>query len=187
MTAGVVLVQDGDSRALLLSVEGLPEDVDAEERELRTALESAGAPAPNALEAPNATQAWAEFLAEGEEEACLVRVGVPPQYLHPYWSMVQQHEPGTAWLFDIAAGHVYARKSVAPMEVGGWLAALRQPALALRGYAVVLAAPDAVMNQIDRWGYRPDGIAIMRRLKAALGSGGDPQSGRIRGVRRHLS
>jgi hypothetical protein len=38
-----------------------------------------------------------------------------------------------------------------------WVEQVRQPALALRGYAVVLAAPAAVLGEIDRWGYQADG------------------------------
>jgi FAD/FMN-containing dehydrogenase len=45
------------------------------------------------------------------------------------------------------------------------VAALRQPALAVRGYAAFVQPP--LDSRLARWGYRPDGLAIMRRIKAA--------------------
>ena len=45
------------------------------------------------------------------------------------------------------------------------LAALRQPALAVRGYAALVQPP--LDSPLDRWGYRPDGLDVMRRIKAA--------------------
>jgi FAD/FMN-containing dehydrogenase len=37
--------------------------------------------------------------------------------------------------------------------------------LAVRGYAAFVQPP--LDSRLERWGYRPDGLAIMRRIKAA--------------------
>ena len=67
----------------------------------------------------------------------------------------------------MANGLIYA--AFAPPDAGAartWLDALRQPALALRGYAVLMAQPAALRGAFDAWGYRPDGIEFMRQIKA---------------------
>ena len=37
-----------------------------------------------------------------------------------------------------------------------WIATVRQPAVALGGYGVVMAAPPGLTDPAGRWGYRPD-------------------------------
>jgi FAD/FMN-containing dehydrogenase len=39
------------------------------------------------------------------------------------------------------------------------------------GYAMVMSLPEQMQGKLDRWGYRPEGLAIMHRLKARW----DPQ------------
>ena len=46
-----------------------------------------------------------------------------------------------------------------------WVEQVRQPALALRGYAVVQNGPDAVVGEIDRRGYWADGIEIANAIQ----------------------
>src|SRR5207248_5537824 len=71
-----------------------------------------------------------------------------------------------AFLADMSSGLVYA---VRPSDdVNGaqeWLERLRQPALAIDGYAVVMDMPGSWQGVIDRWGYRPQAIDLMQRLK----------------------
>ncbi len=50
-------------------------------------------------------------------------------------------------------------------EAREWLERLRQPALAIDGYAVVMDMPGAWQGVIDRWGYSPQAIDLMRGLK----------------------
>jgi hypothetical protein len=45
------------------------------------------------------------------------------------------------------------------------LKALRAPALGLEGYAVVMDAPAEIARRLDRWGYAPQGIDVMKALK----------------------
>ena len=50
-------------------------------------------------------------------------------------------------------------------EAGAWLEKLRQPAVALDGYAVVMDLPEHWQGKLDRWGYQPEAIDLMRGLK----------------------
>ena len=65
---------------------------------------------------------------------------------------------GDAFVADIATGSVY----VAPAPVAH-VAALREAAHKSGGYAVVIGAPNA---GLDPWGYTPETLPLMRRLKA---------------------
>jgi len=59
-------------------------------------------------------------------------------------------------------------------EPDAWLEQLRRPALALNGYAMVMDMPETPAtgyHTLDRWGYQPQAIDVMHRLKAQW----DPQ------------
>ena len=111
---------------------------------------------------------WSEFIRSADAAPCLVRMGIPPRHLGVYWSMVAAAaRASAAWCCDVANGLLYA--ALAPGEEDArlaWLDNVRQPALALGGYAVVMAVAGARSPELDRWGYRPDGIDLMRRIKA---------------------
>ena len=156
-------------------MEGLAEDVAAEQEELASYLRQAGGPPPTPVEAGAATAAWAEFLGQAPGDASVVRVGVPPQHLGLYWAMIpEEARHGARWLVDVAAGLLYGQfRASSSAAARSWLDAVRQPALALRGYAVLLHGPAAHTATLDRWGYRPDGLALMRRLKGRWDPTGD--------------
>jgi len=174
--AGVVLAQAVAMPAnpsapwlLAITLEGLAEDVEAEQAALAALLRKAGAPDPVAVEQQSATGVWSEFIHSAEAAPCLVRIGIPPRQVRAYWAMVADTARAcAAWCCDVADGLLYA--ALAPAEgddaIFSWLDNVRQPALALGGYAVVMTASDANGPALDRWGYRPDGIDLMRRIKA---------------------
>jgi glycolate oxidase subunit GlcD len=171
-TTGVVLapaLPGAESAAapwqLLITVEGLAEDVDAEVAELAAALRKAGAAAPSDGTV-TATGAWAALLGAAGDDGCLVRAGVPARALQAYWAMIPVLERNAAtWCVDVSNGLAYAlHPGAADDTLTPWLAAVREPALALGGYAAVMAAH--VASQIDRTGYRPEGEEVVRRLKA---------------------
>ncbi len=163
-TASVVITPGstfGEPFLLSFTLEGLPEDVAAEQQELATALRKAGAPSLRTVE-QSGVAAWRRFLNEPGEQ---LRVGVPPQHLRLWWSMISQTvREQSRWFFDVAAGQVWITPRRGAMDAQR-LAALRQPALAVRGYAALVQPP--LDSRLDRWGYRPDGLDIMRRIKAA--------------------
>lgn len=157
---------------LAYTAEGMPEDVQAELMQVRQALELAGAPQPAAVSTCSATSIWTSLLGHSAGSSLKVRAGVPPRDLPAYIQdqSALLHE-GT-FIADIASGFLYAIRSADKLtESHAWLEGLRRPALAREGYAIVTGMPDPWHDKIDRWGYEPEGLDIMRRLKAQW----DPQ------------
>ena len=153
---------------MTITLEGLPEDVAEEEKALTAALRQAGAPRPVAGAAQTATDVWAQFLGDASAAQGLLRVGVPAQHLLACWQMLQAAAPvgATTWLFDVAAGLAYAAGTTEQPLAADWVSAVRQPALALGGYGALMLAPPGLTGPAMRWGYRPDALAVMERLKA---------------------
>jgi len=72
----------------------------------------------------------------------------------------------SACFVDVAAGLVYLRapgEDVATAQ--SWVEQIRQPALALRGYAVVQDGPASVLAALDCCGYQADGAAIADAIR----------------------
>jgi D-lactate dehydrogenase (cytochrome) len=164
---------------LCYTAEGISQDVQAELAEVRATLARLGAPPPIIL-SRRETQSdfedvgdrggtrdiWADWMGTADAPLPLVRVGLPPKDLRGW--IVQALAEGlltsetsiteaVPFIADFASGHCYVRgvKSIAP---------LRQAALARGGYAIVLRA-DRDVSPEHRWGYRPEALAQMRRLK----------------------
>jgi len=174
-TTGVVLCRDVDSGdraapyALVFTLEGVTDDIDAEQDALQTALTAAGAPQPAPFEATAAT-VWATFAGaarpEGSRGQSLARVGVPPSKLSAYWQqLAPARQTAAAWCFDVGNHLLYGRYPGDAAQTAAWLNAVRAPALALGGYAAVMDTVWPV--DLDRWGYTPSALDQMRKLKAA--------------------
>ncbi|HEX6780325.1 MAG TPA: FAD-linked oxidase C-terminal domain-containing protein [Ktedonobacterales bacterium] len=157
---------------LAYTAEGIPEDVEAELGQVRQALRAAGAPDVLETEAISGTDLWVAMTGGSAERTLQARIGVPakdlPAYLESQIALLEQGP----FIADIAAGIV---SSVAPAgadadqdKARAWVEALRRPALALDGYAVVTTLPEPLQQAIDRWGYHADGYQIMKALKARL-------------------
>src|SRR5262249_37453630 len=143
--------------------EGLDEDIAAETEALTTLLREANAPALIKMDNLTATAQWASFLAEGGEQATLVRIGIPAGRVGDYWGqLAPAAQAQAAWCVDVGNHLLYARADLDAATSASWLAPLRKPALGLGGYAVVIATPH---EEVDRWGYTPDGLALMRAIK----------------------
>jgi D-lactate dehydrogenase (cytochrome) len=173
-TSGVVLLSGvvipGILRApytLIFSAEGMDEDITPEFNEIGETLKSTGAPRIREVSTQSATDLWAEFMESRQPDQLLVRVGVPPGTLSTYMNQVPQAlRASTTWCFDVASGFAYAVAS--PPTAGKtaeWLAALREPALVLDGYAVIMQTPDGSRGHLDAWGYRPEALDMMTKLK----------------------
>ena len=69
----------------------------------------------------------------------------------------------------LASSSLTASDSIADLSFLHWLVNERekacQPALALRGYAVVQDGPAAIMDEIDRWEHRTDGEDVAEAIK----------------------
>jgi glycolate oxidase subunit GlcD len=149
---------------LVYSAEGLAEDVQAELKQIRQALHLIGSPDPQELEMLTGTDIWSGLLGEGIGKAVQIRIGLPagelPAYLQDQLALLNEG----AFIADIANGFIYVLRQPG-VEIRSWLETLRHSALLREGYAVVLDMPEAVHGSLERWGYQPQGSALMRALK----------------------
>ena len=178
MAAGVVVHQDGaGQQRLTFTLEGLPEDVRAEAAAISAALRKAGAQTIEEGGERTATALWCKHLGAADG-SLLMRAGVPPQHLALFWQMVAAEvRTAGACFVDVAAGLVYVRASGADAATAQrTVEAIRQPALALRGYAVVQDGPADMLAALDRHGYRADGAAVADAIRARW----DPQGVLVR-------
>ncbi len=138
------------SYALIYTAEGMPEDVNAELAQVRAVLRDENIGNLAQLDAPSANDVWADFL-RTESNALTLRAGVAPKDLPAFVGGLALGD--APFIADIANGMLYTRG--APVEI------LRPAALKLGGYAIVLSG-----QTNDHWGYQPEGLEIMRALKA---------------------
>ncbi len=168
VASAVVLVDDGGGAGrylLLYTAEGTPEEVEVELGEVEQTWGRAGFETI-ADSQQTGSEAWAELLGTAGGDLLAVRAGVPVKHLAGYLGSLPE-PPGGRLMVDYAAGLVYAlRRPRSAGEARSWLERLRRPALALGGYAIVLSAPGEIASGLDRWGYQPEALDIMGRLKA---------------------
>ena len=175
LTASSILLSKGysdaqahvplDTYLLSYTAEGIAEDVQAELAQVRSVLKQASMPEPLEVENVTGTNIWCTLL--GQAASTVVRVAVPirdlPSYMESQPTLWQEEQ--SSWIADFGSGFIYVLKTgSAPIDP--WLTSLRQPALALTGYALVMSMPDDPATQVKRWGYQPESLDIMRRLKA---------------------
>ncbi|HZO75318.1 MAG TPA: FAD-linked oxidase C-terminal domain-containing protein [Ktedonobacteraceae bacterium] len=152
---------------LAYTAEGLPEDVQAELSQVRQTLQAAGAPEPVESESISGTDIWVETLRSGLGASLQVRVGIPVRELPAYVQDQAQVLNEGNFIADIGNGLVYAlNECITVQDAQTWLGKLRRPALAIEGYASIMDAPILLQGKLDRWGYQPQALDIMRRLKA---------------------
>jgi FAD/FMN-containing dehydrogenase len=172
---------------LSYTAEGLPEDVETELNLVRAALRAEKAPEPFRAEAFAGTQLWCSLLGETTNAKIKVRCGVAPKDLVTYaQSQIQALSPvGTdletgPLLLDFASGFLYAAADLEHLgEAQAWVDRLRQAALRLGGYTLVVDMPAEWSGRLDRFGCsiaagsssaagcRPEALPLMRALKAA--------------------
>jgi hypothetical protein len=146
---------------LTVTLEGLPEDVRAEADEITVATAQGRRPEHDAASCPPPRPVGATISTQRDEDDLLLRAGVPPQHLALYWQMLPEDgaRAGT-WFVDVAAGQIYGQWAVDGGEMAQRrVEQVRQPALALRGYAVVLAAPGQCWGRSTAGGI---GLRVMR-------------------------
>jgi D-lactate dehydrogenase (cytochrome) len=156
---------------LVFTAEGHPQDVTAELLAARTALEGAGIKHVLETESLAGVDLWAELLREGGSHA---RIGLPPKDLSDYLEANGSalNPDSTSHIVDFASGLIH----LCPAEMGQVLA-LREPALALGGYAILASSNGEGDSRVDRWGYAPETLPLMRRLKERWDPAGCLNSG----------
>ncbi|WP_307720574.1 FAD-binding oxidoreductase [Dictyobacter kobayashii] len=175
LTASAIVLTRGGAQApennssylLAYTAEGVPEDVQAELDQVTDVLQRLNVPAPFSTETLTGTELWTSSIRDAGQDALVVRIGVPVKNLAIYLEGVASLLHETSYVVDFANGFVYAiHSSKNPRAAQEWLDALRQAALTLHGYAIVLAQPAALEGQLERWGYQPSSLEVMQRLKA---------------------
>ena len=159
---------------LIYTAEGLVEDVDAELAEVRAVLESEGLQAivlgtegglmPNASQTTRETvsgsEAWGAWL---RHEGAVVRVGVAPKDLARLMVEIGSLLEDSSCVADFTSGTLWLRGS-------DEIEPVRQAARFLGGYAIVSPRPanqaPRADSRVDPWGHTPDGLDLMRALKA---------------------
>jgi glycolate oxidase subunit GlcD len=150
---------------LAYTAEGLPEDVQAELEQVQQALQVLGCPDAIEVDDLGATDIWTELLS-GTAGSLQVRVGVPARDLPVYIQDQSATLEAGSFLADLSSGFVYVIQQPETFEEAEQtLNMLRAPALGLEGYAVVVDAPGEIADRLDRWGYIPQGIEVMKALK----------------------
>lgn len=155
---------------LIYSAEGVQEDVNAELDQAREVLHRAGATGLLQVDKPSGSDIWADWVRSaasqpGQQGARLplARLGLPPKELPRFLVEQGLKLDSPDWLADIASGQLYLKGE---FDLPG----LRQASLGLGGYAILLAAAEG-SGTVDPWGYTPEGLDLMRGIKAAW----DPQ------------
>ncbi len=163
LTASAILVCKGytdNTYTIHYTAEGLVEDVQAELDQVRDVLKTIGTPNAQDVEL-SGTDVWTSMLAEGT----VIRVGVPAKDLSLYMQENSANINEGDFVADMSSGCLYAIRTGENAEtIKPWLAALRRPALAHDGYALVMRHAEEIPS-IERWGYRPQALDVMKRLK----------------------
>ncbi len=150
---------------LVYTAEGIAEDVEAELAEVRRILQKEQAAPPTEVATLSGTDIWAALLGDTQRNIQM-RVGVPAKDMAAYINDQSALLQRGAFLADIGNGLLYATKNTNDAtRAHRWIEQLRTPALALEGYAVVITMPEEWHEAIDRWGYRPQALDVMRTLK----------------------
>ncbi len=171
LVASAVVVWKGNDGGeepftLAYTAEGLPEEVDAEMRAVRSLLRDVKAPSPQAAEGTPALERWAQTLTPDSPDALAVRVGLPPRHLERYVQVASEWLEPAAIFVDVPHGLLYLQARFSNEEAAhAWLKALTEHATALGGYTWVMEAPSAWAITARRRGYRPDTLDLMRALK----------------------
>ncbi len=151
---------------LAYTAEGLAEEVDAELAQVRDTIEKAGARYSQTNELTG-TDRWANLLSRVESDTWQMRIGIPPQRVQQFVHEQSDVLETSSFLIDIASSLIYTTIQHEQFsEAKTWIEHLRQSALSMNGYGILMTMPDPWITEIDRWGYHPECFDLMRGLKA---------------------
>ncbi len=150
---------------LIYTAEGLAEDVAAELLQARGVLEVGGVGRVDQNHTLSGSEVWGHWLQADEKGSngvqkitSLVRVGVAPKDLPSLLKILAPSLNESSYIADLANGMMY-------IQNGGDLANIRAEAHKANGYAVRLTAPKHMIETTDHWGYFPESLELMRKLK----------------------
>lgn len=180
VSAGLVIVPSQalamaikEPYALLVTTEGIAEDVHSELAELTAQVATLSAPAPMPLTEQTSSSVWAATLAQAGHDALLVRVGVPPKALATYCQAIApQLAAATQWVSDPVHGLLYLIAQPAALAAAkAWLTAIRDLAQQAAGYAMIMQLPAAYASSLRRWDQPGQTAQLMQQLRQCW----DPQ------------
>ncbi|MEW5720706.1 MAG: FAD-linked oxidase C-terminal domain-containing protein, partial [Chloroflexota bacterium] len=153
--------------ALVCTAEGIPEDVEAELAQVCAALKEIGATQPMEVAAPSGTELWQELGARAQPNALQVRVGIAPKDVAACARERAALLDVGSFLIDVANGQITIVAEMGePDRAKRWLEELQRAAFGIGGYAIATALPEEMRSVVDRWGYCPESLNLMRALKA---------------------
>jgi D-lactate dehydrogenase (cytochrome) len=151
---------------LIYTAEGLAEDVAAEILQARGVLEVGDAGRVDQNDTLSGSEVWGHWLQAGkkgsngvQKTTSLVRVGVAPKDLPSFIKILAPSLNESTYIADLANGMIYIRN-------GEDIADIRAEAHKASGYAVRLTTPEHMKETTDHWGYVPESLELMRKLKS---------------------
>jgi glycolate oxidase FAD binding subunit len=130
-------------------------------------------------------EAIADFTAPAGDGSLLLRAGAPSGAFGSLADLLERSADDAGWepaqLGLAGLGLVYNRWSpgaAAPDVIASAIAAVRRQVAALGGYIVVEEAPQTLAPALDIWGPEPEGVALMRSLRATWDPAGILNPGR---------
>ncbi len=147
---------------LIYTAEGIEEDVQVELTQARAIIKQKHGPEPIEIADISGTDTW-RYLLRQNDGAAQVRVGLPVRDVPVYTNDQSSILNTGAFFVDFANGFVYASL---PMQDNETIERLRLPALQVGGYAIVTHLPESWQGIVNRWGYMPETLELMRALKA---------------------
>jgi D-lactate dehydrogenase (cytochrome) len=140
--------------SIVYTVEGMPEDVAAEIKQVQAVLQAEGASGATQLDTPSGSDVWGKWLSAAAPNDTTLRMGVAPKDLIQVMGSLAPTLGDAPFMAEFATGLVYARTTHVDV--------VRQTARAAGGYAIVLSGP----GNTNRWGHVPEGLDLMRGVKA---------------------
>ena len=160
------------SHTLILTAEGIIEDVEEEVAAIHRIVAQEATIKSTVMD-KSAVQLWQETLMDWQEEELVVRVGVPTAEMAGYLSTIAQELVlADRYLIDVLHGLLYIRyQPKADAEGQNWFATLRRAAQGTGGYAIALAVPLPLVDEIKQ---RVDNESV-QELMQSLERRWDPQ------------
>jgi len=146
---------------LIYTAEGMEEDVQSELDQARAIIKQASGSEPIEISDVSGTDVWCQQLRQNND-AAQVRVGLPVRDVPVYTNDQSSILNTGAFFVDFANGFVYASLLAQHSEA---IERLRVPALQVGGYAVVTQVPESWQGTLNRWGYVPETLELMRAMK----------------------
>ncbi|HEY3310955.1 MAG TPA: FAD-linked oxidase C-terminal domain-containing protein [Anaerolineales bacterium] len=151
---------------LTYTAEGLPEDVRAELALVASSLRDESGLDPLEDENLSGVGLWQASLSRRGERLCHYRCAVPVMELEGLLASREGLSGEQPFLADMLSGFIYLEVDAA--REPGWvkrIAELRSAAIARGGYLVWLNGDARSRQELDPWGYRPEALPYMQKLK----------------------